>query len=658
VSEGNGLLTEAGRRAFEEAARRQAAPRKAASRDTLLRRVCRCAEFVVAAAALVLAACGGREAPAPTPSPTPSVATHVPRDFFPVTVIVQTGKAQATVRSLTAAETSSGQSGVRLDFEGSIKALSAGTFNYRLSVTDSNGETYKDSGGVLLGERDQGTDTPFQTSIVVPAEATLTLVGFWVADTDVLALSYHVDLPVAAIPPSPPSSGAIATPSPMPAVASPQGEPGTEGMGIRPDYVLQGLPEVRASFGYALASGDVNGDGRDDVIVGAPWPDVTPGKVLVFLGDSGFGSRPDIVLPQPDDEPAVGFGYFLAAGDTTGDTRDEIIVGKPLGAGRVYVFSEAAEPPGTPVAVLEDPEHRSGSFLGYPVVVGDVNGDGHDDIIAGAPLLNVEGQTQAGGVLVFLGGDPFDPTADFVLHAPRPETGAWFGRSVAVGDVNGDGLDDIIVGAYGSSPGGHRSAGQVFVFPSGGSYSAAEAHVFQDPTPQEEARLGYAVAAGDTDGDGYDDVIAGAFGSPVDGRSGAGKVLVFRGSADFDTGVDAVLSAPDMEAGAGFGYVVQAADLNGDRFDDIIVGSPYSNLENHDAAGETFLFFGGHAPSVEAGETLVPPSPQDYAYFGISVAAGDVDGDGAVDVIVGGYRASVDGQAGAGQVYVFLSPAS
>jgi hypothetical protein len=577
----------------------------------------------------------------------------VPADFFPVTVIVERDKAWTTIGSVTAADMSSGESGVRLNFEGSIEALSAGTFNYRLSVTDSNGETYKDSGGMLLGERQEGEDAPFQTSITVPAEATLTLVGFWLADTDVLALSYHVDLPVAAIPPSSPSSGAIATPGPSPA-ASPQGEPG----GIRPDYVLQGLPEVLASFGYALASGDVNGDGHDDVVVGAPWPDVTPGKVLVFLGNGEFGSHPDIVLPEPDGSPSVGFGHFLAAGDLSGDSRDEIVVGNPFGAGRVYVFSDSADPPGMPVAVLEDPEGRTGSFLGYPVVVGDVNGDGHDDVIAGAPQLDVGGQADAGGVLVFLGGDPLDTVCDFVLQAPQPEAGAWFGRSVAAGDVNGDGLDDIVVGAHGSSPGGHRSAGQVFVFPSGGSYEGGAVHALQDAAPQEEARLGYAVAAGDTDGDGYDDVIAAAFGSAVDGRSGAGKVLVFRGSAGFDTAADAVLSAPDPEAGAGFGYVVQAADLNGDELDDIIIGSPYSNLGSHDAAGEAFLFFGGRTPPARADETLVPPSPQSYAYFGISVAAGDINGDGAVDVIVGGYRASADGQAGAGQVYVFPSPAS
>lgn len=646
-------MTEARRRASEKAARRRRPPGRTTSGDNLLSRVRHSTELMAAGAVLLFAACGGQEAAGPSLNPSPAPATRTPADFFPVTVILESDKAWVTVSSLTTAETSSGESGARLDFRGSVKTLSAGTFNYRLSVTDSKGETYQDSGGMLLGEREEGTQVPFQTSIDVPADATLTLVGFWLADTDVLALSYHIDLPVAAIPPRGASGGDKPVPSPTPTATSARGEP----EGMRPDYVLQGLPEVLASFGYALALGDINGDGHDDVIAGAPWPDVTPGKVLVFLGYSELGGHPDIVLRAPDGS-RTGFGHFLAAGDLTGDSRDEIIIANPFGAGRVYVFSASADPPETPIAVLEGPEQRAGSHLGYPVAVVDVNGDGHDDVIAGAPQLDVDGRNDAGGVLVFLGGNPLDAVCDFVLHAPRPETGTWFGRSVAAGDVNGDGLDDIIVGAYGSSPGGLRSAGQVFVFLSDGdSFEDAKVHVLQDPTPQEEAKLGYAVAAGDIDGDGYDDVIAGAFGSPVNRRSGAGKVLVFRGGAGFDTSADAVLSAPDNEAGAGFGYVLATADVNVDGSDDIIVGSPYSNLGGRESAGEAFLFFGGHDLLIAVAENLIPPAPQEYAYFGVSVAVGDIDGDGAADVIVGGYRASADGQAGSGEVYVFLSPA-
>lgn len=446
-----------------------------------------------------------------------------------------------------------------------------------------------------------------------------------------------------------------ATP-PLPTDASPPpGQPEDQSVPVRPGYVLQGFPHVRASFGYSLAAGDINGDGYDDVIVGAPWPEVTPGKVLAFLGGEEFAEEPDAILSDPEEGPSIGFGYFLAAGDVDGDDEDEVMVGKPLGRGKVFVFSDAAGSPGAPSAVLEDAEHRPGSLLGYPVVVGDVNGDGYDDVIAGAPQLDVGQHTDAGAVFVFLGGDPLDVVCDFVLQAPEPEAGAWFGRSVVAGDVNGDGLDDVILGAYGSSVSGHDSAGKVFVFLSGGPPGETSVRILQDPAPQEDAKLGYAVAAGDIDGDGYDDIIAGAFGSAVNGLSGAGKVVLFRGSRDLDVTADAVLQDPYPEAAAGFGYVIQAADVNGDGYDDVIVGAPYSNLEGHDAAGEAFLFVGSPTPSYEADRTLAAPSPQSYAYFGISVAAGDIDANGAADIIVGAYRANADGQAGAGQVFVFPS---
>jgi hypothetical protein len=444
--------------------------------------------------------------------------------------------------------------------------------------------------------------------------------------------------------PSAPSTGV-----PQPSPAQPEGQNAS----VRPAYVLQGFPEVRASFGYSLTAGDINGDGRDDVIVAAPWPDVTPGKALAFLGGEGFGRQPDAILTDPDVSSPVGFGYFLAAGDVNGDNKDEAIVGKPLGGGKVFVFSDSADSLGAPIAVLQDPEHKGGSLLGYPVAVGDVNGDGYEDVIVGAPQPDVGQDANRGAVLVYLGGKVLHPNPDIVLRAPEPEAGDWFGRSVAGADVNGDGLDDVIVGAWGSSVGDQEAAGKVYVFLSGGAPGEASVLVLQDPAPQAKADFGYAVAAGDIDGDGYDDIIAGAFGSTVSGSPGAGKALVFRGSSDLDVTPDAVVQGPHPEANAGFGYIIRTADVNGDGFDDLIIGAPYLDVEGLDAAGEAFLFLGGPAPSYEAAATFAAPVPQSYAYFGISVAAGDIDGTGTSDIIVGAYRTNVDGQAGAGQVFVF-----
>lgn len=155
-----------------------------------------CTGFAMVGAVLLLLACGSEERAIPTATP----ASHVAADFFPVTVVVETDKGWLTVGSVTRAEASDGQTEAVLVFEGTVKVIRAGRFDYRLSLTDSEGTTYEDSGGVVLGERRQGENPSYQTSITVPADATFTRLGFWVAGADRPELSYAIDLPVAGIP--------------------------------------------------------------------------------------------------------------------------------------------------------------------------------------------------------------------------------------------------------------------------------------------------------------------------------------------------------------------------------------------------------------------------------------------------------------------------
>lgn len=155
-----------------------------------------CTGFVMVGAVLLLLACGSEQRAIPTPSP----ASHVAADFFPVTIVVEADKGWLTVGSVTRVGAPAGQTEAVLVFEGTVKVIRAGRFDYRLSLTDSEGTTYEDSGGVLLGERQQGENPSYQTSITVPADATFTRLGFWVAEAHRPELSYVIDLPVAGIP--------------------------------------------------------------------------------------------------------------------------------------------------------------------------------------------------------------------------------------------------------------------------------------------------------------------------------------------------------------------------------------------------------------------------------------------------------------------------
>ena len=160
--------------------------------------------FLLLSTLVLLVACGSDEqtAPVASPSPSPSPRTQTAAQFFPVTVVVETGKSHLTVGSVTKEESPMGSSWARLVIAGSVKALSPGRFDYGLTVTDAEGVVYKeDSPGILLGDRAQGEEPAYTTFITVPADATLTRVSYWVAGADRPELSYHIDLPVEDIAP-------------------------------------------------------------------------------------------------------------------------------------------------------------------------------------------------------------------------------------------------------------------------------------------------------------------------------------------------------------------------------------------------------------------------------------------------------------------------
>ena len=165
--------------------------------------------FLLLCTLVLLIACGSDEqtSPAASPSPSPSSspwALMVPH-FFPVTVVVETDKAYLTVSSVTKEESPMGASWARLVIEGSVKALSPGRFDYGLTVTDAEGQVYEeDSPGILLGDRAQGEEPTYTTSITVPADATLTRLSYWVAGAERPNLSYVIDLPVEEIAPRQP----------------------------------------------------------------------------------------------------------------------------------------------------------------------------------------------------------------------------------------------------------------------------------------------------------------------------------------------------------------------------------------------------------------------------------------------------------------------
>ena len=421
---------------------------------------------------------------------------------------------------------------------------------------------------------------------------------------------------------------------------------------ITPAVTLQAeTPQATSYFGFAVASGDVDNDGFDDVIVGSPYRDVDGhtdcGEVIVRYGPTLADS---VAIRPPTMEDGAFFSWSLAAADFNNDGFADIAVGSPdifgtgqSGAGSVTVLFG----PGFSSSVrIDNPQPEYRARFGFAVATGDVNGDGKPDLLVGAPDASVDGKTAAGKAFVFLAPNF---STHYVLQDPSPEQAAYFGRNLNAADVDNDGDDDPLVGAPDSDVGGQPDAGQVVLFR---APDFSKVVAFQDPQPQGGAFYGRAVDGGDFNRDGYEDVIIGAYGSDRPPHPTAGEVFIYMGPSL--GGPPTVLVEPVAELDAYFGFALTAADVNGDGYDDAVIGAHDADAVNfiYTSGGEAYVFLG---PSFATVTQLLDPQPESFAFFSRSLAVGDVNGDGNGDFIAGAPNSNLPGAADAGQAFVFFA---
>ncbi len=388
------------------------------------------------------------------------------------------------------------------------------------------------------------------------------------------------------------------------------------------------------------------------------------------------------------------------AGDVNGDGIDDVIIGArsagPEGSAFVVFGSADGIQNGIEVSLLDgtngfrfrgsSPIDRTGSSVSG---AGDINGDGIDDLVIGARFADIGGSQTGAAYVLFGSATGFASTIDpsflngstgFVLKAEAD--GDILGNSVSsAGDVNGDGIDDLIVGALGADPNGSGSGSAYVVFGTTGGFSQTVDLDDLDGTNGFELtggaagdRLGSSVhSAGDVNGDGIDDLIVGAYSTNTTGAGTGSGYVVFGSSVGFDATISAStldgtngfqISGNEVNASAG-ASVSGLGDINGDGIDDLIIGVPGADPVGA-SSGTSYVVFGSldsfgallNVGSIDGtnGFRIDGSSSNDRSGGSVS-SAGDVNGDGLNDILVGASNAD-DGGTNAGASYVIFGSTS
>ncbi len=430
-------------------------------------------------------------------------------------------------------------------------------------------------------------------------------------------------------------------------------------------------------IGERVATGDFNGDGYADIAISGLAASSGAGKVYVKLGGTSLASS--ITLSSAADMTVLGraandgMGNWLASGDINHDGYDDLIIGAKnadpstgASAGEVYVIFGAATLIATidlsvTSADLEVKGSNQADLLGAAVASGDLDSDGVDDLIFSATDTSPLSRTKAGIVYVVYGDstagglptviDLSSTSADIEIYGKLAQD--LVGSSLATGDMDNDGYDDLFIGST-SAPSG-QFTGEAYVVLGrsralfGSTLDLASSADLSVTGQKGFDFLAWMVSGGDVNRDGYDDLLIGAPNATGNG-AGSGIGYVVYGSSSVSGTIDlsttsASVSVLGASASIFLGWDVQAINLDGDGFGDLVISAPFASPPGGAGAGEVYSYSGMPSLPDTIDMTITTPDltvQGDDAsdQLGTGVAGGDINGDGVDDLIIGASVAS------------------
>lgn len=370
-------------------------------------------------------------------------------------------------------------------------------------------------------------------------------------------------------------------------------------------------------FSVIRIPGDFNGDGYADLLIGAPGaiPGDSGKAYLYYSSANGVDTTTRITISGAVDS---NFGYTVSLrGDFNGDGLNDALIAAPYtgsrGEDRAYVYYGAILPADSPVPNVTFTDGGGTDNFGYALTAGDLNGDGYDDAVIGANGTN----SGSGKLYVYYGSAEMDGSVDLTINGASNRLGS----SVASGDFDNDGYDDLAAGA---TNGGHA----YIYYGSVSGLSATAAMTLSGVLIGEDAdNFGHNMSSADFNGDGYADVLV----SANIGASNAGRTYIFYGAVSgLDATADVTITGP---SGSNLGLHISSGDFNGDGYADAIISTGAVVGESRDA----YVYFGAASMDNSPDVTFLGEGDVE-----ILVSSGDFNRDSFADAVLG-FR-STDGR--------------